>query len=247
MSRAWVVLIGVAAVATSCKSLRIRGGDTVPAGAEPKGKVLGSYVPTDCKDAKGTAVPGASSSRLFYVEVRGGRRLLVDAKRGHDSIVIDNSFVDAAEHVFQVILKNRDGRMMLRDYRVPRDAGPTGRMAVAQRWKESSTKEGSFRGDFDAPLMTCSLDGTGGKPQAAEPPPPPPPTSEPASPPPPRVGAPEPQESYAVGDIVAVDDNGTERRGKVLQALEGRYFVEYERPGGPTEWIDKSKIKGKIP
>jgi hypothetical protein len=231
----------------------MRGADSVKPGREPVGKKLVEYRPTDCKNAGGTAAMRNTS--IYLVEDAGGRRLLVEQTPGYDSLVVKNAFLDRGEVAFQAVLKSKNGRMMLHDFRLPNDFSGAGRMAVAPSWREVGLSGGGFRGYFDQPSMTCALTLTG--PGGAAPPvaeadagAEPAPSATASAPPPGTptpIGTPEPRDRYAVGDMVAVDVQGQPVRAKVVQAVEGdRYYVEYQTTPPTSEWVEKSRIRGRL-
>ncbi len=241
----------------SCASPSVRGARSVPPGQEPPGNVATSYVPSDCRDAQGAAVSGPESSRIFLVKDTAGVVTLVESRTGADSLVVHNAFEDGPEAVYQAVVKGPDGRATLRDYRVPRNMGPKGRMAVAVVWNEARGPRGSFRATFDAPAVTCALssDATPQPPApapAAATVPAPAAAPPPAAPPPPAVaptstayGTPEPQTSYTVGQTVAVNRGTAVARAKIVQALTDKYFVEYDTGG--SEWVESARVLGRVP
>jgi hypothetical protein len=245
---------GLAVVGVACGGLTMRGAESVKPGREPVGKKLVEYRPAECKDASGT--PANRNTSIYLVEDVAGRRLMVELTPGYDSLVVKNAFLDRGEVAFQAVLKSKTGRMMLHDFRFPNDFGSAGRMAVAQSWREVGLEGGGFRGYFDQPLMTCALALAGA--EGATPATPTatatasaPPTATASAPPagtaPAGIGTPEPRDRYAVGDIVAVDVQGQPVRAKVVQAVEGdRYYVEYQTSPPSSEWVDKSRIRGKL-
>lgn len=239
--------------AASCGGLTLRGGDTVKPGREPPGQKLGVYRPMECADAGGGAVE--RNTTIHVVQDAAGRRLLVEVTPGYDSLVVKNVFLDRGEITWQAVMKSKTGRLMLHDFRVPNDFSGPGRMAIASSWRETKLEGGGFRGYFDKPVTTCALAmmGPDGNPVPVAPAPTaapgPAPTAEPtaAPPAPSEIGTPEPRDSYAVGDLVAVDVQGQLVRAKVVQALQdGRYYVEYQTSPPSSEWIDKARIRGKL-
>ena len=136
----------------------VRGGWVVAPKAEPTGTVTGSWTASACVDAEGRPVPTADGSRVERVRLGGTKTVLVEALDGHESLVVEATFFEGDQQVFQVVLEPSDGVDQLRDFRVPRRGGSTrGRMAVVQRWEETETKQGGFRADFGAPLVACAL------------------------------------------------------------------------------------------
>lgn len=230
----------------------VRGGTSVAAGHEPAAHPLAAYNAVECHDSSGGPVEYAS--RVFVVERQGKQLAVVETRSGFDSLVVDNGFVDGDTRVFQAVVKPRDGTALLHEFRVPAGPPGPGTLVVTSSWKETGTAQGGFKALADKPSISCRLTLTGSDqetpgtvPEAgagtadagvvaaeagAQPP-------VPAS-----LGVPDAQDSYQPDDHVAVDHDGAVVRARVVQAVKGRYYVEYD--AGGSEWIDKSRIRGKI-
>jgi hypothetical protein len=241
---------GLSVCVAACTGLTMRGADSVKPGGEPPGDKLAMYQPSGCQDATGTVAQRNTTIEL--VQLASGNRVLIELTPGYDSLVVRNAFVDRGEIAFQAVLKSKNGRMMLHDFRVPNDLNGPGRMSVASSWKEEKIQGGGFRGYFDKSIMTCALALAG--PDSAKPKPseeeeeeteaakPDGGATEPSD-----IGTPEPRDKYAVNEMVAVDVQGKLVKAKVVQALEGdRYYVEYQTTPPSSEWVDKARIRGRL-
>lgn len=246
---AWVGLGVVAVVA--CSGLRMRGADSVKAGSEPPGDQLAMYQPSSCQDASGATTQRNTTIQL--VQLASGNRVLIELTPGYDSLVVSNAFVDRGEIAFQAVIKAQNGRMMLHDFRVPNDLNGPGRLSVTSTWQEEKLEGGGFRGSYERSIMTCQLALAG--PESNKPKP----TEEEeekeaeaaqgdAGTAAVEIGTPEPRDKYAVSEMVAVDVQGKLVKAKVVQPLQnGRYYVEYQTTPPSSEWVDKEKIRGKLP
>lgn len=229
----------------------VRGGTSVAAGHEPAARPLAAYDAVDCRDASGG--PVEYTSRVFVVDRSGKGRAVVETRTGFDSLVVDNSFVDGDSRVFQAVVTPHDGKAQLHEFRVPAGPPGPGKLVVTPTFTETGTAQGGFKAVADKPAITCQLSLTGSNPDhpeataeagtgAADAGAP---AAEAAKPPvPAKLGVPDVQDSYRPDDHVAVDHDGAVVRARVVQAVKGRYYVEYD--SGGSEWIDKSRIRGKI-
>lgn len=252
MSRsAPLLLVAASLCAASCHGSVVRGGTTVAAGYEPPGHPLFAYRAVDCKDASGG--PVEYQSRVFVIQKKNNERAAVETRSGFDSLVVDNSFVDGQSRVFQAVVKPRDGKALLHEFRVPAGPPGPGKLIVTSSFRETDTGHGRFKAVPDAPSISCtlSLGGSNPGPQAAGAGGAAPvsadagPAASGREPPvPPGLGVPDAQDSYKPDDHVAVDHDGKVVRARVVQAVGGRYYVQYD--AGGSEWIDKSVIRGKI-
>lgn len=138
-----------------CSSLEVQGGRTVRAGDEPHGTSLGAWVTADCRDAHGGAVE--ESSRVFLVKRAKGDVVAVEARPAYDSTVIENSFQEGSERVFQAAFDDGDP-LVLREVRLPADATRPGRLVVARTFTVPEPVAGRFHATYRAPAFTCRLD-----------------------------------------------------------------------------------------
>jgi hypothetical protein len=243
--------LGIAVASVACSGLRMRGADSVKAGSEPPGDQLAMYQPSACQDASGAVAQRNTTIRL--VQLASGNRVLIELTPGYDSLVVNNAFVDRGEISFQAVIKAQNGRMMLHDFRVPNDLNGPGRMSVTSSWREEKLEGGGFRGTYDRPLMTCALALAG--PETEKPKPTEEEEEEKTEEAKPdggaettEIGTPEPRDKYGPNDMVAVEVQGKLVKAKVVQALEGgRYYIEYQTTPPSSEWVDKAKIRGKLP
>lgn len=123
-------------------------------GAEPEGVLRARYDRFDCRDVKNTPLQ-VGPTRIDVIDQPDGHEVLVEYRRGYDSMVVDNSFVDHESRVFQVSLKSDDGRPYLRQYRIPQSHAP-GELAITDDWEHHRTKSG-FIGKFRRTLLRCTL------------------------------------------------------------------------------------------
>jgi hypothetical protein len=151
-SRSTVALLAFAA---GCGGVELRGARAVATGDEPGGRVLGTWVPSDCRDARGAASERAT--RVFLVKPTSGAPVLVEVRDGYDSLVVENAFTHKRERVFQVVAETDAAVLYLHDFRVPVAGTGPGRMATATRWREVERPDGGFRAYLESPLMTCTL------------------------------------------------------------------------------------------
>ncbi len=239
----------------SCHGSVVRGGTTVAAGHEPAGHPIEAYQAVDCRDASGA--PAEYKARVFVIQKPNKQRAVVEARSGYDSLVVDNSFVDGDSRVFQAVVTPRGGKALLHEYRVPAGAPGPGKLIVTPTFEESGTAAGGFKAVADKPSISCTLSLTGSNPEepeatgagadagAASADAEPAAAESGAEPPVPEsLGVPEVQDSYKPDDHVAADHDGKVVRARVVQAVSGRYYVQYD--AGGSEWIDKSRIRGKI-
>ncbi len=247
-----LAVVATSLLTVSCHGSLVRGGTTVAAGHEPAAHPLAAYNAVDCHDASGGPVEYAS--RVFVVEKKGKQLAAVETRSGFDSLVVDNSFAEGDSRVFQAVVKPRDGTALLHEFRVPAGPPGPGTLVVTSSWKETSTAQGGFKALADKPSISCRLAPPGSNPET--------PGATPdaragtadagavaaeggAQPPvPASLGVPDVQDSYQPGAHVAVDRDGAVVRARVVQAVNGRYYVEYD--AGGSEWIDNSRIRGKI-
>lgn len=125
------------------------------AGGEPKGTVTATYVTKDCKDSTGHAFE--QPVRVFVVKDTEGFELLVAARPGYDSLVIRNHFEESGETVFQAVLDSTADRPVLHDFRIPKESGGEGKMAIAFMFTETESSEGVLRAKVKAAAIACRL------------------------------------------------------------------------------------------
>jgi hypothetical protein len=131
----------------------------VPRGDEPNGRVVGTWLSRDCHDA--TGAPAERPSRLFLIAVgssRGEQLVLVETRRGYDSLRLDEPFEERGQRVFQMVSESADGRPWLSDFRLPLAGDGPGRLAAADRWREVDRAEGGFRAYVERVRLSCRLE-----------------------------------------------------------------------------------------
>jgi hypothetical protein len=144
-------VLAVAVVLLGCGSRAVRGAAVLPAGQEPTAVWVVAYTPAGCADYSGA--PAEYRAQLFLIQSTGGRRLLVEARSGYDSLVIHNSYVDGSELVFQVALER-----LLREIRVPTDGAGRGWMVFSRSWAEQELPDGGWRATPKDAVLTCALE-----------------------------------------------------------------------------------------
>jgi hypothetical protein len=152
------VLAFAGLVATACNGTSFRGATPVPRGDEPHGRVVGRWLCRDCRDA--TGAPAERPSRLFLIAVgssRGEQLVLVETRRGYDSLRFDEPFEERGERVFQMVSESADGRPWLSDFRLPLAGDGPGRLAAADRWREVDRAGGGFRAHVERVRLSCRL------------------------------------------------------------------------------------------
>jgi hypothetical protein len=94
---------------------------------------------------------------LFLVQPVSGAPVLVEVRDGYDSVVVENSFAENQQRIFQLVAETDSGVVYLHDFRVPATGAGRGRMAATIRWREVERSEGGFQAYPEAPLLTCTL------------------------------------------------------------------------------------------
>jgi len=148
---AFVAVLGVTA---ACGSPTLDGAAIVPAGREPAGDVVAVYEPRQCVDGNGRAAT-PRSARLFLVDRGGSDFVLVEARPGYDSLIVDNRFAVEGYNVFQASLEASVPPILL-DYRITPDTS-AGKMAVARIWQRAERLSG-FRAYFSQAVLACRLE-----------------------------------------------------------------------------------------
>ncbi|MCC6903507.1 MAG: hypothetical protein IT377_31350 [Polyangiaceae bacterium] len=146
-SLVFLVLVG-------CSSPELRGGQTVAAGNEPRGRVLAAYRGTGCVDAAGGALE--HPVRVVLVEGEAKRPVLIARRPSYDSVVIPSLTSDGRERVFQVVSKAERGGEVLHDFRLPVGEGD-GRMAVATEFVERAGAPGQVVAQVSRMAFACRL------------------------------------------------------------------------------------------
>jgi hypothetical protein len=146
--------------------IALRGGQVVARGDEPPGKVLARYRAVGCVDAAGQPTV-AQRGTIWLVRTADRQTKLVETASGHDSVVVENSFLQGKERVFQLstnalpepLLWGSNGRDddVLFDYRLPVDGHGEGRLGLVKLWREERGEGGQVRAYFDRVALACRL------------------------------------------------------------------------------------------
>lgn len=145
-------------------SAEIVGGSALRPGNVPRGRAVAEYVPRDCRDAAGA--PAERASRVIVIEIAGGRRVLVELRKGFASLVVENSFSEAGSQVFQAVVEAGSGDAVVHDFRLPANPAASGSVSAASRWKQVKRPEGGFRAYLERAALVCRLVAAG-SPQAS--------------------------------------------------------------------------------
>lgn len=148
------VLYGVAVCACG-NSPEIVGGSAISPGNVPEGRAVAEYELRDCRDAAGA--PAARVSRVLVIEKAGGKRVLVELRKGYPSLVVENSFNEGGSQVFQAAIEAGSGDVVVHDFRLPVHAGAPGRVSAAPRWKQVKLPNDGFHAYLEAPALVCQL------------------------------------------------------------------------------------------
>ncbi len=148
-------------------SAELRGGSVVARGKEPAGVVLARYRSAGCVDAVGQPTRQARGN-VWLVRGGDGVTRLVETVGGHDSLIVENSFVAGGERVFQLstnalpeplFLGSTSPRDdLLFDYRLPENGVGAGRLGLVRAWREERLDDGRVRAHFERAAMVCRLE-----------------------------------------------------------------------------------------
>ena len=139
----------------ACASPSIQGGEAVPAGNEPPGRVVGSWRATACRDAKGGAV--AHETRVWLIDSGRGGPILVEARPSYDSLVIHSHHVENGDLVFQAKLDDAENPPVLVDVRIPQKGNGDGRMALTRSFVTATDEDADFRARVVSGALACRL------------------------------------------------------------------------------------------
>jgi hypothetical protein len=120
-----------------------------------RGRVLRRYRVAGCVDGKGA--PVGSRLSVFSWMDRGSNAQVLEVVSEPDQLLIENSFMNGAERVFQAVLSSPGRPQLLMDVRLP-TAGGWGRLALTRSWQEQALPELGFRAYFSEIASACSLE-----------------------------------------------------------------------------------------
>ena len=150
------LLLFALSLAGGCSSAKVAGGTTVPIGDEPAGSLLGTWLPSSCRDARGAPVAHLKGAVVRLVRQSDGRVVLVEMRPAYDSLVVTNSFIRDRDLVFQLALKSSSSAPYLREYRLPAGNAPGRFVIVAWDWDARETEHG-FEASYKRPVVDCAL------------------------------------------------------------------------------------------
>ncbi len=147
--------LGAAVIVAACSSASIRGGTAQGARRALPGKVLSSYVEADCRDSSGAPVD--RNATLHLLQQQDGHVVVAESVPARDTLVAEQHFSEGGEDVYQVVLEPSSGAGVLHDFRIPKQSGKDGRMALTERWSERELPDGGFRAAPTGPVLSCRL------------------------------------------------------------------------------------------
>ncbi len=119
------------------------------------GVAVGRFRLKACRDARGLELP-LGDARVALVRTIDGKLVLVDRREGYDSIVVDNSWRQAGEQVFQLALKSASSAPYVREYRLPLAGGP-GRFAIVKDVRAWADRGSRFWARYTKAALECEL------------------------------------------------------------------------------------------
>jgi hypothetical protein len=170
------LLIGALSALGACGGTSLRGAVTEAPGRDLGGPELARFFVAGCTDRSGRAVDAAAGMEVVVFS-GVSQRVVVERRRGYDSLVFTNGFDEPGRRVAQAVIDGSGGDV-IRQITVPVGApGPgstRGSLVVAREWSEQKLDGGGFRATLGRPVMSCALEPV--------PAPPPPLVALPASP-----------------------------------------------------------------
>lgn len=144
-----VVLAGACALA--CSGSPFRGGYARAEGPLSGSKVLLSFIPGHCEDARHIE-HAPRFSTVDVAETQSGRIVLFEHRQGHDLLVAENMRDEGSFWVFEVVLAGDH----VRRWRIPRSPSGTGSLEVGRELAERSHGE-RFEAELASSRASCSL------------------------------------------------------------------------------------------
>ncbi|HEX3777126.1 MAG TPA: hypothetical protein VHV51_21785 [Polyangiaceae bacterium] len=130
----------------------IRGGYVTRDTPQAKVQTIAAFLPGHCEDAS-HADRAPRIELVEVVETPSGRTLLFEHRQGYDLLVAENHFDDGPDWVFEVVLNGGD---LVRQWRVPRSLGATGKLRVGRELEEIPRAH-SFEAKLASERLSCSL------------------------------------------------------------------------------------------
>jgi hypothetical protein len=137
--------------ALACSGSPVHGGHIQAETPLHGGKVLLSFIPGHCEDARHVEHP-ARFSGVDLVETESGRIVLFEHRQGHDLLVAENFHSEGSFWVFEVVV---DGDHVRR-WRIPRSPSGTGSLDVGRELSEVAHGE-RFEAGLASSRASCSL------------------------------------------------------------------------------------------
>ena len=135
----------------ACSASPIRGGYARAEAPLHGGKVLLSFVPGHCEDARHVE-HAARFSAIDIVETESGRVELFEHRQGHDLLVAENFHGEGSFWVFEVLV----GGDHVRRWRIPRSPSGTGSLEVGREISEVDRGQ-RFQAGLASSRAHCSL------------------------------------------------------------------------------------------
>jgi hypothetical protein len=142
----------------ACSSPSIRGAASTRSTAEPVGRVIADYQVRACKDGRGEPAQLGLSAHL--VEFPPDDWALIVRRPGYDSLILNNTFSEDGEWVFQAQSRVASGKPLLFDVRLRAPDWQSGRLAYARQFRERRLRNERFQAYFDRPVLACGLQRT---------------------------------------------------------------------------------------
>lgn len=140
---------------TACGSAELRGATSVARERTPIGEERGRYVARACRDGRGQpALPVPAELRV--IELADGRQLLLESRRGYDSILVTNRFEDRGRTIFQFLSESEGGSEVLHERSFERGQASSGELVTADLFETTSVASG-FRAATRRVVLRCTL------------------------------------------------------------------------------------------
>lgn len=144
-------LLLTGACALACSGSPFRGGYARAEAPLGDSKVLFSFIPGHCEDARHIEHTPRFSA-VDIVETQSGRVVLFEHRQGHDSLVVENRHDEGSYWVFELVLAGDH----VRRWRIPRSASHAGSLEVGRELGEHAHGE-RFEASLASSRASCSL------------------------------------------------------------------------------------------
>ncbi len=149
-----VTFIAIAS-ALGCAKVSWRGAQVLARSESVKGRVLGDYVLSDCRDGRGQPL-GERRTRITVRE-RGGRPVLVESQFGQASLMITQSEVVGRARLFQALTFD-ERHQVLSEYYVPDERTQVGFFRLTPNFATRTGPLGSFSVPTGPAAASCRLE-----------------------------------------------------------------------------------------